>query len=215
LSRIRKRLTYANVMSSIAVFLVLGGATAFAATELGKSTVGTKQLKKEAVTPAKLSAASKKTLTGAQGPVGPKGDKGDKGERGDPGTPGTPGVPGPIGPSDLYAAVGGSPTINTATVPRTVLDSVTVPAGSYLVTSKLTAQPVGGSAELDCFLHYGSTDADTFYMVNATSIPMMGTAALTFGATTTVQTECKAFTNNVSVGINTAKITALKVGTIH
>ena len=28
---IRKRLTYANVMSSIAVFLVLGGATAFAA----------------------------------------------------------------------------------------------------------------------------------------------------------------------------------------
>jgi hypothetical protein len=46
---VRKRLTYANVMSSIAVFLVLGGATAFAASQLGKETVGTKQLKKEAV----------------------------------------------------------------------------------------------------------------------------------------------------------------------
>ena len=33
MKQIRKRLTYANVMSSIAVFLVLGGATAFAANE--------------------------------------------------------------------------------------------------------------------------------------------------------------------------------------
>ncbi|HET7455521.1 MAG TPA: hypothetical protein VFJ76_08375 [Solirubrobacterales bacterium] len=39
-------------MSSIAVFLVIGGATAFAA--LGKNTVGSKQLKKNAVTAAKI-----------------------------------------------------------------------------------------------------------------------------------------------------------------
>lgn len=52
MKQIRKRLTYSNVMSSIAVFLVVGGATAFAA--LGKNTVGTKQLKKNAVTAAKL-----------------------------------------------------------------------------------------------------------------------------------------------------------------
>lgn len=51
---IRKRLTYSNVMSSIAVFLVLGGATAFAASQLGKNSVGTKQLKKNAVTTAKI-----------------------------------------------------------------------------------------------------------------------------------------------------------------
>jgi hypothetical protein len=51
---VRKRLTYANVMSSIAVFLVLAGGTAFAASHLGKESVGTKQLKKEAVTAAKL-----------------------------------------------------------------------------------------------------------------------------------------------------------------
>lgn len=49
----RKRLTYANVMSSIAVFLVLGGATAFAA-GLAKNSVGSKQLKKNAVTAAKI-----------------------------------------------------------------------------------------------------------------------------------------------------------------
>jgi hypothetical protein len=54
LKQIRKRLTYANVMSSLAVFLVLGGATAFAANQLGKKTVGAKQLKANAVTTAKI-----------------------------------------------------------------------------------------------------------------------------------------------------------------
>ena len=52
--RIRDRLTYANVMSTIAVFLLLGGATAFAAKELGKNTVGKKQLKANSVTTAKI-----------------------------------------------------------------------------------------------------------------------------------------------------------------
>ncbi len=51
---LRNRLTYANVMSTIAVFLVLGGATAVAASKLGKNTVGTKQLKANSVTAAKL-----------------------------------------------------------------------------------------------------------------------------------------------------------------
>jgi hypothetical protein len=63
LNQISKRLTYANVMSSIAVFLVLGGATAFAATHLGKNSVGNKQLKKNAVTNAKI---KKDAVTGAK-----------------------------------------------------------------------------------------------------------------------------------------------------
>jgi hypothetical protein len=54
LKQLSKRLTYANVMSSIAVFLVLGGATAIAAGQLAKNSVGKKQLKAGAVTTAKL-----------------------------------------------------------------------------------------------------------------------------------------------------------------
>lgn len=54
MNEIRKRLTYANVVSSICLFLLLGGGAAFAAGQLGKNTVGTKQLKKNAVTAAKL-----------------------------------------------------------------------------------------------------------------------------------------------------------------
>lgn len=53
MKQLRKRLTYSNVMSSIAVFLVLGGATAFAA-GLAKNSVGSKQIKKNAVTEVKI-----------------------------------------------------------------------------------------------------------------------------------------------------------------
>jgi hypothetical protein len=54
MSGIRRRLTYANVMSTLAVFMVLAGGTAIAAKQLGKKTVGAKQLKKNAVTTAKI-----------------------------------------------------------------------------------------------------------------------------------------------------------------
>lgn len=62
MKQIRKHITYANVMSSIAVFLVLGGA-AFAATVLPKNSVGTKQLVNNAVTTAKI---KKEAVTGAK-----------------------------------------------------------------------------------------------------------------------------------------------------
>ena len=54
MKQIRKRLTYANVVGTLALFLVLTGATAFAAVQLGKNSVGTTQLKKNAVTAAKI-----------------------------------------------------------------------------------------------------------------------------------------------------------------
>jgi hypothetical protein len=52
MKKVRARLTYANVMSTIAVFLLLGGAGAVAATKTLK--IGTRQLKGSAVTAAKI-----------------------------------------------------------------------------------------------------------------------------------------------------------------
>lgn len=60
MKQIRKRLTYANVMSSLAVFLILGGATAFAAVkkiggnEIKANSIKTGKIVKEAVTAGKL-----------------------------------------------------------------------------------------------------------------------------------------------------------------
>jgi hypothetical protein len=65
--QIHKRLTYANVMSSIAVFLILGGATAFAATKIGSNeiksnAITTGKIKKEAVSTAKIKKNSISTV---------------------------------------------------------------------------------------------------------------------------------------------------------
>lgn len=60
MKQIRKRLTYANVMSSLAVFLILGGATAFAAikkvgaNEIKANSIKTGKIVKEAVTAGKI-----------------------------------------------------------------------------------------------------------------------------------------------------------------
>jgi len=48
------RLTYSNVLSTVAVLLALGAGTAFAASQLAKNSVGTKQLKKNSVTAKKI-----------------------------------------------------------------------------------------------------------------------------------------------------------------
>jgi hypothetical protein len=50
----RQRLTYSNVVATLALFIAIGGASAFAASQLGKNSVGSKQLKKNAVTAAKI-----------------------------------------------------------------------------------------------------------------------------------------------------------------
>jgi trimeric autotransporter adhesin len=63
LPSLRSHLSYANIVSTIALFLVLGGATAFAAKQLGKNSVGTRQLKDKAVTSAKIRNGS---VTGAK-----------------------------------------------------------------------------------------------------------------------------------------------------
>ena len=55
-ARIRARLTYANVMATLALFVALGGG-AYAAVKLPANSVGSKQLKPNAVTTPKLRAA--------------------------------------------------------------------------------------------------------------------------------------------------------------
>lgn len=96
--RLRGKLTYSNVISTVCLFLLLGGGTAFAASQLGKESVGTNQLKKAAVTPAKLSAAAKAAMQGPAGPQGQQGPKGATGPRGATGAQGAKGATGAQGP---------------------------------------------------------------------------------------------------------------------
>jgi hypothetical protein len=132
-----KHLTYANVAASLALFIALAGGTAFAASELGKESVDTKQLAKGAVTPSKLSKSSKKSLKGTKGAPGPQGPIGL------PGAPGTPGKEGPRG-------------INLEQVEQTATGSLTTVRTFNGVTIKDSCN--GGQGELKVF---ASTETPT------------------------------------------------------
>jgi hypothetical protein len=64
---IRRHLTYANVISTVALFVALGGVS-YAAVKLPANSVGTKQIKAKAVTKAKVDPSLFKTIQGGQGP---------------------------------------------------------------------------------------------------------------------------------------------------
>ncbi len=59
---LRPKLTYANVVATLALFVAVGGASALAASQLGKNSVGTKQLRNDSVTGAKIMEG---TITGS------------------------------------------------------------------------------------------------------------------------------------------------------
>ncbi len=163
MKRLSTKLTYANVMATIAVFIALGGGTAFAASQLAKNSVGTKQLKNGAVTPAKLSAAAQAAVStgpetgavgpqgkegpeGKQGPEGHEGKEGPKGDKGDQGIQGKPGEPGESYPTLLKS--GESETGSFAASG----------SGSSDIPVLLTfSPPIGKEPEYETFLNVGET----------------------------------------------------------
>jgi|SRR5215204_2114185 len=91
--RLRPRLTFANVISCIALFVALGSG-AYAATQLPKNSVGSKQIKKNAVNSAKVKDRSLKAVDFKEGqlPAGPRGPEGPKGTTGATGAAGATSV---------------------------------------------------------------------------------------------------------------------------
>jgi hypothetical protein len=93
----RGKLTYANVMATIAVFVALGGAS-YAAVSLPAKSVGTKQIKNGAVTGLKVRDASLTPADfGGTLPAGQPGSRGLQGQKGEQGLQGNTGATGPDG----------------------------------------------------------------------------------------------------------------------
>jgi hypothetical protein len=126
-STIKPRLTYANVMATIAVFLSLGGG-AYAALKLPRNSVGPQQIKSNAVSSSKVENGSLlsgdfksgQLPAGARGPEGfqgPKGDAGAQGVKGDKGDAGAPAT-------TLWAVVGATGTLLGGTATGAAQDSV-------------------------------------------------------------------------------------------
>ena len=86
--RIRAKLTYANVMSTLAVFVTLGGG-AYAAAKLPANSVGTAPIKNKAITLDKINPRAQRTLRGQRGQTGAQGAPGARGADGAAGQAGT------------------------------------------------------------------------------------------------------------------------------
>lgn len=83
MQRLTARLTYANVVSSLCLFILLGGG-AYAATQLPRGSVGSAQLKRNAVSTSKVKNRSLLARDFRRGQL-PRGPRGATGSAGPPG----------------------------------------------------------------------------------------------------------------------------------
>jgi hypothetical protein len=204
------------VMAAAALVVALGG-TGYAAVVLPSNSVGTAQLKKNAVVSSKVKDGSLlkadfkagQLSAGAAGPTGPAGPAGAVGPAG---------PAGPAGPSDAYAgykdgpvaAPGSLSTIATLNIPQ---------AGNYVIFAKLWMfDNVNTGVLTDCELSAGSDTDKTRTMLTGNSGNVVTGAAVAlnivhvFSTAGAVELKCNAF--GVSVNINNIKITAIKVGNL-
>jgi hypothetical protein len=98
MSKLRSGLTYGNVVATLALFIALGGG-AYAALRVPKNSVGSKQLRADAVNSSKVQNGSllEGDFKAGQLPAGPKGDAGSPGPKGDACLPADAACRGPKG----------------------------------------------------------------------------------------------------------------------
>jgi len=133
LGRFTKRFSYANVMSTLALFVALGGVS-YAATSLPANSVGRQQLKPNAVNGSKVANRSLRAVDFAAGQL-PAGAQGPSGAKGDPGANGTDGA-------------------NGAT--KVVVRSVYFTGGQGQVSCNTGERATGGGVSGDAFNNYTS-----------------------------------------------------------
>lgn len=162
---IRRKLSYSNVVASIALFVALGGVS-YAALKLPANSVGTRQLKNRAVTEPKLHPAllaalkTQAAMPGPQGPAGPLGAKGETGPQGATGIQGPrgeTGATGVAGSSGLSFTWRGAWTDSTAYEAR---DVVSHQGSSYMaITSNTDVEPQTSPSDWELVASRGAAGA--------------------------------------------------------
>jgi hypothetical protein len=193
----RRHLSYANVIATLALVFAMSGGALAAKRYLINSTTQ--------INPKVLRKLQRRT-----GDTGPTGARGPTGAVGTPGTPGTPGANGANGAVAGYSASYGGPGIDITTGPEHLIVSKTVPAGHYIVSAKvMTVATSGGntgSVETECELDVEGTTVD--YSQATATLPLFtgseyeGAAAIPLddavnvSTPTTLSVNCETFANS-------------------
>jgi hypothetical protein len=240
------------VVALMALFIALSGVS-YAAVKLPRNSVGASQIRNNAVGSTEVRNGSLKAddfmagqlPRGEQGPKGETGDTGPAGARGvqgEAGAAGAQGETGPRGPSDLYWALGTSPTNLIGSATYYTAAAMNLPPGNYKVTGSLTVKADfnnsyvapgmnNGRTEwsVDCHLWPtdGATIADMYAgnegarVANDTDyIPMTLDAAFERAnavSNVTIRIRCAQVTNpgtsNLELSILFPSLTAIRVAT--
>ncbi len=195
--RIRAHLTYANVVATLCLFLVLGGGAAFAATQLPRNSVGTGQLKAGAVTAGKIAKKARSQLRGNRGPAGPQGPQGKTGKAGAKGATGARGATGATGAA---GADGTGPAFEVFSVtPKAVATPVpvlaeTLAGGAYVIDANVVVQATAAGT-VTCKLQGGGEAQSAATLAAGASGTLslsMARAVAAGGSTSTITCEAPA-----------------------
>lgn len=208
--------TRSTLLIAVALLMITAGtATAASKVLITKSS----QVKNGSLDAADLSAKARKALQGNAGPAGPAGPVG---------APGAAGAAGARGPSDVFVARPAG--VNTEAcpggcAPGTILRTLAVPAGSYLISATAEVAPTTFVANalrnVECDLT--REDTGTFqrsvHLYRAGAVETgsdQSTVQVTWADTlptpTTLQLKCSV--GDVQYYATNARITALQVGAL-
>jgi len=156
---------------------------------------------------------------GPQGPVGPQGAAGPAGPQGPQGAQGPQGPQGPAGPAGSTNAWVGRAGFAHITNDGVIIDRVTVPAGSYVITAKTGIfNEDGDDQDAHCVLSTGDVQEVRIAGSGGADVGEMTLMdSATFSTTTTITLTCYSF--NAVVGDTSAGggsvIIAIQVGTVN
>lgn len=182
MNQVRRRLSYANLAATLALFVALGG-TSYAALTLPKNSVGSAQIRAGAVTSRKVKdhsllardfkrgqfvgSTGRRGPVGAVGPVGPVGPAGPAGPTGQQGRTGAPGASGTIKRTllDLLGRPANDPSPSANPRLLTTVGSFTKQSSATAVevdwSGHLSATGTGGLCDFQVRIDGTAADRDT------------------------------------------------------
>jgi hypothetical protein len=213
-SRLLSRLSYANVVATLALFIALGGGAYAAITVTGKN------VRNGSLTGADLKNNSVASTDVRNGSLLSKDFKAGQLKAGPAGPRGATGVTGPVGPSQAFHAAGTQFSVTAANL-TDILTPLQVPAGSYAAVARVRLAANATTNLASCRLFVGSSLDDSqgsFGPPPVTGVPPETTLTMTTTGTLAapgpISVSCGVPSGTGAYQVVSSSVTAIKVGSL-